>query len=404
LGRKYSESFRSKLGIIDHRESIGKLPRPRVWFHAVSVGEVVALGGVIKAFQELAPEASILVSTGTETGQAKARETLGAVDAIFYMPLDFIFTIRPVVDFIRPDLFVVMETELWPNLIHMLKARRAKVVLANGRISDRSFPRYKRLRKVFRHTLECIDIFLMSSALDAGRIEEMGAASERIIVTGNTKMDAALSRPEGAESEEIGRILALQPNSRVLVAGSVHPGETEIVLSAYKKLLPEYPDLTLALAPRHIEKTPLVLRAIREAGLESPDLFSSLSKSRTTRKSPIIVIDVIGKLFQVYSIASAVFVGGSLVPRGGQNILEPAAWGKVVLFGPSMEDFREARDSLLRCRAGVEVRSANDIKEAVARILENEPDAREKGKLGEQAIMAHAGSSGKTAVIISALV
>jgi 3-deoxy-D-manno-octulosonic-acid transferase len=188
------------------------------------------------------------------------------------------------------------------------------------------------------------------------------------------------------------------------VAGSVHPGETEIVLSAYKKLLPEYPDLALALAPRHIEKTPLVLRAIREAGLESPDLFSSLSKSRTTRKSPIIVIDVIGKLFQVYSIASAVFVGGSLVPRGGQNILEPAAWGKVVLFGPSMEDFREARDSLLRCRAGVEVRSANDIKEAVARILENEPDAREKGKLGEQAIMAHAGSSGKTAVIISALV
>jgi 3-deoxy-D-manno-octulosonic-acid transferase len=223
------------------------------------------------------------------------------------------------------------------------------------------------------------------------------------MVTGNTKIDAALSRPGDIEARELLDTLGLDRDSRILVAGSVHPGETEIVLEAYRLLLSQYPHLKLIIAPRHVEKTPLVLKAVKEAGLDPPDLFSSLANKESTRRSPIIVVDIIGKLFQLYSIATVVFVGGSLVNRGGQNILEPASWGKMVLFGPSMEDFREARDSLKAVLAGLEVRDADDIASAVGDVLDDEQKAREIGERGRQAIMAHWGSSEKTAIILSAL-
>ncbi len=401
LGRKYRDSIKGKLGILDDPERFKKLPGPRIWFHAVSVGEVVALGSVIDSFREIEPDVTIVVSTGTETGQAKARETLESVDAIFYMPLDFIFTVRSVIDTVRPDMFVIMETEIWPNLLHILKRRSTKIVLANGRISDRSLPGYLRLRRFFKPTLNCVDLFLMSSNLDSQRIQKMGAEPKKVMVTGNTKIDAAFVNPENIGDQGWLKALELD-DSPVFVLGSVHPQESRTLLNAYKGLLKKYPDMILIIAPRHVEKTSIFVSHIKAEGLEEPDLLSQLLENSARRKSGIIILDLIGKLFTVYSIASVVFMGGSLAPKGGQNIIEPAAWGKFILFGPSMEDFREAKAALLRCSAAVEVETEEDIVKAVDLALSDPERTKKLGQMGRDAIMKHAGSSQKTAVLISA--
>ncbi|MBM3301786.1 MAG: 3-deoxy-D-manno-octulosonic acid transferase, partial [Deltaproteobacteria bacterium] len=194
FGGKYRESLGGKLGRLPCELDVDRLSRPRIWFHAVSVGEAVALQPLARAVRERVPEASIVVSTGTETGQQKARDSIPEADGFFFLPLDFPALVNPVVDRISPDLFVLMETELWPNLIHAVKRSGAAIALANGRVSDRSFPRYRRLRRFFASTLRHIDLFLMSSDLDAIRISEMGAETAKVQVTGNTKFDAALKQ------------------------------------------------------------------------------------------------------------------------------------------------------------------------------------------------------------------
>jgi 3-deoxy-D-manno-octulosonic-acid transferase len=225
FGGKYRRSLAGKLGHIDAEALPQKLPRPIVWFHAVSVGEVVALSPFVKRFMELKPDAGIVISTGTETGYDKARELIPEAHGYLFLPLDFPFAVNRVVERIAPDLFVLMETELWPNLIHILKFSGAKVVLANGRISDRSFPRYRMLRAVFASTLDSIDIFLMASETDAERIVLMNAAKSRVRVTGNTKFDAALGNRLDEAEDEMRDLLGIDRKTMTLVAGSTHPGE-----------------------------------------------------------------------------------------------------------------------------------------------------------------------------------
>jgi 3-deoxy-D-manno-octulosonic-acid transferase len=458
LKGKYHKSLLGKLGKLPSDFAPERLSRPRLWFHAVSVGEVVALGPLVKAIRELIPSAAVIISTGTETGQQKARELIEEADGFFYLPLDFPEFVKPVVERIQPDLFVLMETELWPNLIHILKARDAKIALANGRISDRSFPRYKRLRGFFSSTLEKIDLFLMSSEIDGQRIAEMGAAQDAIKTTGNTKFDAALAKlpedeeivgetflckkvsptPPSKNSISCGQLgfptgeaqlpdeykvfgegrgedlftkrsspqtsilhaLGLSGSEMVLVAGSVHPGEYEIILDVYKILTERFPELILILVPRHIERTPQILAAMKDRGMEPPFLRSSADAGEERNGRQVVVVDRIGELFQIFSLATVVFVGGSLVPRGGQNILEPAAWGKVVLFGPSMEDFREARDVLKAVGAGIQVRGAEDIVRWCTEMLSNPEEAQARGKRGRDEILKNVGSAKKNAELL----
>jgi len=404
LGRKYRRSLSGKLGKLPVGFSPERLPRPRIWFHAVSVGEVVALGPLVTAVKAQNPKCSVVVSTGTETGQDKAAELITDADGLIFLPLDFPSFVNPVVERIRPDVFVLMETELWPNLIHSLKTSGAKVALANGRISDRSFPRYKRLRSLFSPVLDEIDLFLMSSDIDRIRIEEMGASSERIKVTGNTKFDAALGEiPANAETR-MRDMFNLAPGARVFVAGSTHPGEHEIVLDAYVRLVEKFPDLFLILVPRHVEKTPLVMAGMKERNMSAPFLRSALDEGLRRRDEQVIIVDRTGELFQVFSVGSVVFMGGSLVPKGGQNILEPAAWGKVVLFGPSMEDFREARDVLLATGAGMKVASTADLVRRVSELLSEPEKAELLGKKGREEILRHVGSARKSAEMLTRLI
>ncbi|MFH0957955.1 MAG: 3-deoxy-D-manno-octulosonic acid transferase, partial [Pseudomonadota bacterium] len=330
------------------------MPRPIVWFHAVSVGETVALAPVTRQFRKLAPNCSIIVSTGTETGQKNAQATMTGVDAFIFMPIDLPIFVNRVTDQIRPDLFVLMETEIWPNLLHSLKKRGSKVVLANGRISDRSFPRYMKIQPLVAKMLASIDVFLMASETDKDRILRMGAQENRITVVGNTKFDAALRGVSKDIEIQTRSILHLEEFDKVWVAGSTHPGEHEIVLDCFQRLVKIYPELVLIIAPRHIETIPSILSAIDERGLNKPFMRSSFDSGQQRQSENIIILDTTGELLNFYSVASVVFVGGSLVPKGGQNILEPVAWGKKVLFGPSMEDFRDARDLLLKVGAANE--------------------------------------------------
>jgi len=401
LGKKYRHSLQGKLGRLPAHFIPEGLPKPRVWFHAVSVGEVNALGPLVKAFKVLRPAASVIVSTGTETGQDKARESISEVDGFFYLPLDFPAFVNSVVTRIQPDLFVLMETELWPNLIHSIKSVGATIALANGRISDRSFPRYKRLRGFFSPTLESIDLFLMASERDGLRIAEMGAPAERIQVTGNTKFDAALGEiPEQAEAR-MRDLLDVGDSAQVLVAGSTHPGEHEMVLDAYRALVKKFPDLLLILVPRHAETTPQIVSVMRDLNMEPPFLRSSVEAGETRNGQKVIIVNSTGELFQIFSLASVVFMGGSLVPKGGQNILEPAAWGKMVLFGPSTEDFRDARDVLVRAGAGIQVEGIEDLVQQVAGILSNPDDAQRLGQKGREEILGHVGSARKNAELLA---
>lgn len=400
LGKKYRLSLGGKLGKLAPEFAPERLPRPRVWFHAVSVGEVVALGPLVREVKALCPAASIVVSTGTETGQEKAHSAIPEADGFLYLPLDFPAFVDPVVRLIAPDLFVLMETELWPNLIHSLKKTRARVALANGRISDRSFPRYRKLRGFFSPILETFDLFLMASDLDRERIVRMGAPKANAVATGNTKFDAALGAlPAGAEARIRG-LFDLHDDEQILVAGSTHPGEHEIVLDAFRRLQHDFKDLILILVPRHVEKTPLILSAMAARGMEPPFLRSSVDQGQVRDKEQVIIVDRTGELFQVYSVASAVFIGGSLVPTGGQNILEPAAWGKVVFFGPSMEDFREAREVLVEAESGIQVRTEEELARRVGEMLADPGKARRVGQKGREAILRHVGSAKRNAELL----
>jgi 3-deoxy-D-manno-octulosonic-acid transferase len=401
LGKKYRHSLQGKLGRLPADFIPESLPKPRVWFHAVSVGEVNALGPLVRAFKHLRPSASVIVSTGTETGQDRARDSIADADGFFYLPLDFPAFVNSVVTRIQPDLFVLMETELWPNLIHSIKSVGATIALANGRISDRSFPRYKRLRAFFLPTLDRMDLLLMASETDALRMKEMGAHPDKIRVTGNTKFDAALGEIPLQAEAAMREVFDVDDSVPIFVAGSTHPGENEMILDAYCRLAEKFPDLLLILVPRHVDKTPQILSAMRDRNMDAPFLRSSREVGDKRNGRKVVIVDCTGELFQIFSIASVVFIGGSLVPTGGQNILEPAAWGKMVLFGPSMEDFRDARDILVSAGSGREVRGVEDLVRQVAEILSNPEAAQRSGMKGREEILGHVGSARKNAELLA---
>ena len=381
------------MGIIPDALRHQKLNKPTIWLHAVSVGEVVALNPMVHEIRKALPHSSIIISTGTETGQMRARQLISSADGFLYLPIDLPECINPVVKAINPDVFVLLETELWPNLIYKLKDIGARIILANGRISDRSFPRYKKLKFLFARILKNIDYFLMSSDEDAKRIEQMGASSNRIVVTGNTKYDSVTGAIDKEVESEIRSIYNIAPDEHVFVAGSVHPGEFEIILDVYLQLAEQFPKLLLIIVPRHVKRTSEILNEIEKRGLNQPRLRSGFTHGESRRENKIIVVDITGELFKLYSMATVVFIGGSLVPKGGQNIVEPAAWGNMVLFGPHMEDFRDAKKLLMHAGSGIEVKSAQELFERSREII-SQPEKYDHLRLkSQQAVLSQIGSA-----------
>jgi 3-deoxy-D-manno-octulosonic-acid transferase len=350
------------------------------WIHAVSVGEAIAAAPLLEGLRRRHPELPLVFTTVTETGAGVARERYGHLATHRYFPLDLPGAARRVIRAIDPAFLICMETELWPNVLRALATRRVPVMVANGRLSGRSFRRYRRARPLVRRMLGHVTVFAMQTAADAARVIALGADPERVVVTGNLKAEAP---PDGAGIIERWRgLFALGSDETVWIAGSTHRGEDETVLDAHGRLREEMPGLVLVIAPRHPERVPEVMRLIEARG------WPALRRSRLPcprAGGAVIVIDTIGELAQCYSVAAAVFVGGSLVPAGGQNMLEPALRKKPVLFGPHTDNFREPAARLLEAAGAIRVRDVGELTAALRHLLMN-PRLRET--MGEAAFVS----------------
>lgn len=389
---KYRAGIRQRLGLYPAglREELGG--RRCVWLHAVSVGEALAAAPLAKALAAALPGRRVVLSTVTLTGQGVAKEKTAGAAAVIYFPLDLPFAVGRALDLVRPELIAIVETEIWPNFIALAARRGVPIAIVNGRISDRSFRGYRRLRPALRTILPLVSRFSMQTALDAERITALGAPPASVSVGGNMKFDCGLS-PAGAPELLAARAaLGLRGDAPVFVAGSTHRGEEGFVLDAYDAARRRFPGVSLVLVPRHPERRGEVAALCEGRGF-SCVLRTRLPRGERVPDGAVLVADTIGELAAIYRAATVVFVGKSLVDGGGQNIIEPACMGKPVIFGPSMHNFREAAELLLASRGAVRVADARGLAEAVVALLGD--DAAREG-LGRRAAEAMAGSRGAT--------
>lgn len=372
--------------------------RPLLWVHAVSLGEAVAVAPLVKALHVRYPAYRIVVSTVTETGREAVAQRLAGVADHCYAPLDFPWAVAKVVRQLKPQLFLFVETELWPNLLRQLGRSGVPVVLVNGRLSSRSFGRYRLIRSFLRQVLEPVAVCLMQSDRDVERIVALGAPPDRVARTGNIKFDQPLPGPvNGADS--LSRVaLGLAEGEELIVAGSTHPGEEGELLTAYRALLTEFPHLVLLLAPRHVERAAEVETAVRGLGL--PALRRSRMAAGSDGPGPVgsrvLILDTRGELASVYREAVLAYVGGTLVPVGGHNLLEPAVWAKPVFFGPYTDHCAEIADQLSRAEGFGPVRNGLELASAMARLIGNRADLRKVGLAAKQVVDGNRGALQRT--------
>jgi 3-deoxy-D-manno-octulosonic-acid transferase len=367
------------------RERMGRLPvylnvdgERSIWIHAVSVGEVLAARPLVPALRERFPGHRLFLSTTTMTGNAVAKKSVRGVDGLLYAPFDFPRPVRQALEVLNPSLLVLVETEIWPNLIHEARRRGSRIALVNGRISPRSFPRYLWARRLLGSVLSEIDLFLMQGEAHADRVRAMGASPDRVQVAGNLKFDAV---EPGRLPERLVRLIhGGMPPRPLWVAGSTVGGEEELVLSAFHRVRERVPQARLLVAPRHPERFASVPALVEAAGFRC--LRRSALDPAAWRDGEVLLLDSLGELAQVYALASVVFVGGSLVPSGGHNILEPAVAGKAVVVGPHMENFQEIAEQFRSESALVQVASAEELASEVSALL---LDDRRRRDLGERA-------------------
>ena len=394
---KYLRTFRERLGRLPVYLNVDG--DRSIWIHAVSVGEVLAARPLVPALRERFPNHRLFLSTTTMTGNAVAKKSVRGVDGLFYTPFDFPWPVRRVLDVLNPSLLVLVETEIWPNLIHEARRRGTRVALANGRISPRSFPRYLRVRRLLASVLPEIDLFLMQGETHAERVRAMGAPPERVQVSGNLKFDAV---EPGKLPERLARLIQGGTTPRPLwVAGSTVGGEEELVLSAFHRVRERVPQARLLVAPRHPERFDAVPPLVEAAGFRC--LRRSALDPAAWRDGEVLLLDSLGELAQVYALASVVFVGGSLVPSGGHNILEPAVAGKAVVVGPHMDNFQEIADQFRSESALVQVSSADDLGREVSALLLDEERRHALGARARALVGRNRGAVRRTADALSSL-
>ena len=398
---KYRNSFRQKLGGKQEAVLAGLKNKPRIWIHAVSVGEVTAAAPIVASLKKKRPDVEVIFSTSTETGQEMAKKFIKGASAFIYFPLDIWSVVTRMIKMADPDIFVLVETELWPNFLNVCRDRRIKTLMVNGRISPRSYRRYRLTKFLWKGVLKDLDFAGMISKVDATRLEDIGMDPAKIKVLGNAKYDGLASLVSPALQQEIARRCNVRADERFLVAGSTHPGEEKIIIHVYRELLKCYSDLKLILVPRHIERTGEVLELLKQAGIADVITLSRINEGQQRNEERIIVVDVIGELFKFYSLASVVYCGGSLVPRGGQNILEAAAWGKVIFYGPSMEDFSAEKDLLEAAGCGITIRSEEELLNGIRGLLADPAEMKARGEKGKAVVLDNIGASARYADLIT---
>lgn len=373
-------------------------PGPRVWLHGASAGDILGLVPIVRELRALRPDVQIVVSAITDSGAAMAAQKLvsqGLAQAVTYLPYDLPGACKRTFAALRPDVLVLEYTELWPQLIHAASRAGVKLVMTNGRLSPRNLPRYRLLFKLVGNLLAQFDALLMRSEDEAERALLLGAPKARVHVTGNTKFDALAVSVTPGEDAQLRAALQLT-GERLWVCGSTHEGEEGPLLDVFAQLRREHHDLRLVLAPRYLERASRVLGLARDRGL------GARLRSHPGGKESVIVLDTIGELVRAYQLATVVFVGGSFTRRGGQNILEPAACGKPVLFGPRMENFADSVQVLVG-RGGLQVRDPAALLRLLHDLFARPDELIKLGELALEAVSAVRGASVRDAQIIAGL-
>jgi 3-deoxy-D-manno-octulosonic-acid transferase len=405
-----SSAFRERLGIIPReivaRAAIASNPGGAIWIHAVSLGEVLAAKPLLEALKTQVPSRAVFVSTTTETGRRLARTRLQCSDGIFYFPLDWVGPVRKALKSIQPALVIIMETEIWPHFLREAKRRNIPVIFANARISGRSFGRFKQWKFLigdfFVRTLQDAAQFLAQTPEDAKRLAEMGAPEGRIEVTGNLKYDGA--PPEAAPFVSwLKNQITTQERWPVVVAGSVVAEEEEAVLAAYDIVQRQWRHALLVLAPRKPDRFTAAAEIVSTGGWEAVRRSSLDLNSTLSENADVLLLDSIGELVGVYALANAVFVGGSLVPAGGHNILEPAWFSHPPVFGVSMENFQEMAEQFLSARAGIQVSSGSQLGKVWVQLIEDNATRERMGRTAREIAERNRGATARTLEHITAI-
>ncbi len=376
---------------------------PRFWVHAVSVGEVAAASSVVAALRKQFPNLWLLLTTVTETGMKTAQQRIPSANAFAFLPFDLFPFPRWAMERVRPDVLVLTETELWGNLMHAAKEQGAKVVLVNGRISDATFARAQQPigSSVYRWLLSHLDLCLMRSELDAERILQLGMPAERVRVVGDVKLDQPEVHLTESTKEFLRAELGLLRETLLLVGGSTHEGEEEKLLHVYRQLAPQFPNLRLLLAPRHIDRVERVASIVSSFGLVP--VRRSRCFGKPLRSNEVLILDTVGELAKLYGLATIAFVGGSLIPRGGHNVMEPVLHGVPVLFGPHVDNFRPHAELLQREGIGFLVRNQEALRQVVLKLLHSPPLRQTIRWQAAQMLAKHRGAAQRVASAIAEL-
>ena len=391
---KYRDGLAERLGKVPEYMRAAGAERPLIWLHAVSVGEVLAVSRLVGELDRAFPGHRVVISTTTRTGQKLARDRFGG-DRVFYCPLDLPWAVRNYLNALRPQLLVLAETEFWPNLLNSCFRRAIPVAVVNARISDRSWPRYQMLRRLWRPILGKLSIVMAQSQTDAERLKAIGCRPDGVAVTGNLKFDV-----RAAEEAEVTRLLKAQASGlRFVVAGSTLDGEEIALLDAWPRLLTIDPVLAMVLAPRHPERFGTVAALLEKSGVlwtrRSDWKAQPAGAIEPIRPGQILLLDTIGELASVYSLASVAFVGGSLIPAGGHNALEPAQFGVPIVMGPHYANFRAITDDLL-VHDALRIAPREELAESLGGLLRDRAGAAAMGSRARQVFDQQAGATARS--------
>ena len=400
--RKYVGSLSQRMGYLP--VSFNMDGEQSIWIHAVSVGEVLTARPLARDLRARYPRLRLFLSTTTMAGQAVARRSMQEVDEVFYFPFDLPLFVRRTLDLVRPRLFLMVETEIWPNLLRECRKRGVKTAIVNGRLSERSYPRYRLVRGFMRTVLDNVDSFCVQSEESARRFIDLGANPGRVTVTGSLKFDSLdLSAPtmQSRARDRVLRYFRIPSSRPVIVAGSTMKGEEPAVLSAFRRVRAALPNTLLILVPRHVERVPEVEQLCRHDG------FKTLRRSElpidSEPRADIVILDTLGELATIYQLATVAFVGGSLVATGGHNILEPAVYGKPIVFGPHMSNFAEITQAFVANVAGVQVRGDRELGDTLIALMTDPVRRARLGAAARALVEANRGAKEKSLAVLASL-
>ncbi|AQQ08474.1 3-deoxy-D-manno-octulosonic acid transferase [Sedimentisphaera cyanobacteriorum] len=398
---RYRKGLQNRFGFAARKTAKEKC----IWIHAVSLGEVNAAKGLIDILKKDCSEAEIVLSTTTDTGFSRAQKLYGDELSIFFFPLDFSFFIKRAFSRIKPSVCVLVELEIWPNFIFTADTCGAKTVVFNGRLSDKSFPKYERIKFFISKIFKKIDLFLVQTEKYADRFKALGASGDKITVTGSVKYDNACSLEELSGAEELCRQINLKESQMLITAGATGPGEEQIILDVYKELKGEFDNLRLAVVPRKPERFQQVHKIIENAGF-GVKRYSRIKEDaleEDLEPSDVILGDTMGDLRKFYAASELIFVGRSLCPMGGSDMIEAAALGKFTAFGPHTFNFSESAELLVSAEAAVEVSGGQELADTFRRAAQDPQYRRKTGQAAKELIDANKGAGRLSAQEIEAL-